>query len=345
MNHCQRTRLSRFLSPTTDAHMHTYVIHHQWKFRAYLMLRMIIHSTVGESISERAVHGAVDTKGAFARQPWRWMGMRTVDDTVHRHRSSGCMIERPAGIVDGLRAHRRVLDWPTRWLFNRRPTGMLLVEAMLQHPRYVLHGPASMIVHPAKVMVVHVTRVILEPARMLYRAQRVVLDPGPHRRGRHGRRRGGMLDARSRLLRAYLLFHRPGHRLERPARLMVIDGGPHRIGRRLPYHRVDGSHRLHRPHRLGRAHAVLDRPHRRRIRRSARSAPASRYGVRAVAHVTPIPTSSDTSGSTADTMTLSRPTDRVRIHFHLAGNRELGVHSLCPLASLLRSLSPHGSHR
>lgn len=249
------------------------------------------------------------------------MGMRTIDDTVHRHRSSGCVIERPAGIVDGWRAHRRMLDWPTRWLFNRRSTGMLLVEAMLQHPRYVLHGSTPVIVHPAKVMIVNVTRVILQPARVLYRAQRVMLDPGPHRRGRHGRGRGWMLDARSRLFRAYLLFHRPCHPLERSARLVVIDGSPHRIGRRLPYHRVDGSHRLHRPHRLGRTHAVLDRPHRRRIGRSARSAPASRYGVRAVAHIAPIPTGGDTSGSTADTMTLSRPTDRVRIHFHLAGNR------------------------
>lgn len=292
---------------------------------------MIIHSTIGESISERAVHGAVDAKGAFAGQPWRWMGMRTIDDTVHRHGSSGRVIERPAGIVDGWRADRRMLDRPTRRLLDRRPAGMLLlVEAVLQHPRYVLHGSAPVVVHScAKVVIVNVTRVILQSARVLYRAQRVMLDPGgPHRRGRHGWGRGRMLDARSRLFRAYLLLHRPCHPLQRSARLMMIDGCSHRIGRRLPYHRVDRSHRLHRPHRLGRAHAVLDRPHRRRIGRSARSAPASRYGVRPVAHIPPVPTPGDTSiGNTADTMTLSRPTDRVRIHFHPA---ESWVYSLSP---------------
>lgn len=103
---------------------------------------------------------------------------------------------------------------------------------------------------------------------------------------------------------------------------MMLYRSSHGISRWLTNHRIDRSHRFHRSHRLGRTHAVLDRSHRRRIGRSARSAPASRYGVRTVAHVTTIGTGSDTSGSTADTMTLRRPTDRVRIHFHFVEGTE-----------------------
>lgn len=254
--------------------------------------------------------------------------MRTVDDTVHRYGSSGSVIERPTGIVDGRRSHRRMwFDWPTRCLLDRLSTGMLLVKPMLQHPRDVFDRPAAVVVHSAKVMVVHVARVIFQPARVFDGAHRVVFDAAAsHRRGRHRGRRGGVFNGGSRLFRANLLLDRSAHcLLQRSARLVMIDGGPHRIGRRLPYHRVDRPHRLHRSHRLGRTHAVLDRSHRRRIRRSARSAPASRYGVRTVAHATAAPTGGNTSGNAANTVTLSRPTDRVRIHFHFVEGIRLGA--------------------
>lgn len=171
-------------------------------------------------------------------------------------------------------------------------------------------------------MVVYVTRVIFQSTGMFNSAHRVMFDAASHRRGRHRGRRGGMINSGSWLFRANLLFDRSTHSLQRSTRLMMLYRSPHGISRWLTYHRIDRSHRFHRSHRLGRTHAVLDWSHRRRIGRSARSAPASRYGVRTVAHVTTIGTGSDTSGSTADTMTLRRPTDRVRIHFHFVQGTE-----------------------
>lgn len=122
---------------------------------------------------------------------------------------------------------------------------------MLEHAGDMLDGSAAVVVHAAEVMVVHVARVILKPARVLYGAHGVVvLDVGPHGRGWH---RGGsrVINSGPRLLGAYLLLQRPPHRLQRPAGLVMVDGGPHRIGGRLPDHRVHGPHGLHRAHRLG----------------------------------------------------------------------------------------------
>lgn len=262
--------------------------------------------------------------------------MRAIDDTVHRHGSSGSMVEGPTGIVDGRRSHGCVVDRPAcrlvhgtaRCLFqgtagrlvHRRSSRVLLVKTVLEHAGDVLDGPAPVIVHPAEVVVVHVAGVIFEPAWMFYGAHCVVLDVAPHWAGGHRGRRGclRMIYHRGSRLLGANLFHRPGHRLQRPARLMMFDGGSHRIGGRLPYHGVHRSHGLHRAHRLGRAHAVLDRPHRRRLGRSTRSAPASRYRVRTVA---PATTDISTGG---DTMTLRRPADPVRIHFHRLGDDQGG---------------------
>jgi len=131
-------------------------------------------------------------------------------------------------------------------------------------------------------MIVHVAGVVLEPTRMLDGAHHAVV----HGAGRYGgRRSGGMIHDRSRLLRAYLL-HRPAHALHRSDGLMAFDGGTHRIGWRLAYDGVDRSHRLHGSHRLGRAHTMLERPHRRWIGRSARPLPASRHRRRAAATAT-----------------------------------------------------------
>ena len=131
--------------------------------------------------------------------------MRTVDDTVHQHRSSGGVIEGSTGVVDGRRSNGRVLDRPAWWLLDRLPARvLLLVQTVLQHTGDVLDGSAAVIVHPTEVMVVHVTGVIFQPTGMLDGAHRVVLHAAPHRRGGHGGRRLGMING-SRLLGTYLL--------------------------------------------------------------------------------------------------------------------------------------------
>lgn len=251
---------------------------------------------VWESESEGAVHGAIEAKRALCGQSGRWMGVRAKNHAIHRHWTSRGVIEGSAGIVHG-RSHG--------WMLDRWSAGVLrLVLPMLQQSRYMLDRATAVLVRPSEV-IVYVTGVILQSAGMLDRAHHTTIHAAPHGTRRHRGRGDRMINDRSRLFRTNLL-HRSAHTLHRSHGLMMLDGCSHRIRRWLTYDRIDRSHRLHRSHRLGRAHGVLERPHRRRIGRSARPFPASWYRGRTTA-------SAASAATAAAAVTLRHPTARVRM--------------------------------
>lgn len=95
--------------------------------------------------------------------------MRSVNNAVHRYRSTGRVVQGSTRVIEGWSRGRGMFARSARGLLQRRSDRRMLrfVLPVLQQPRHVLDRSAAVFVRPAEMVVVHVAGMVLEAARVL----------------------------------------------------------------------------------------------------------------------------------------------------------------------------------